>query len=58
MSYDRLLQLTTDIGNGVCERFRIDGVVCPPKMRSVVFMQENIGSATISTLQHFVVFNV
>ena len=37
VSYDRLLQFTTDIGNGVCERFRIDGVVCPPKMRSSVF---------------------
>ena len=37
MSYDHLLQFTTDIGNGVCERFRIDGVVCPPKMRSSVF---------------------
>ncbi len=37
MSYDRVLQLTTDIGNGVCERFNSDGVVCPPKMRSAVF---------------------
>ena len=31
------LQLTSDIGNGVIERFEIDGVVCPPKMRSGVF---------------------
>lgn len=37
VSYDRLLQLTSDIGKGVCERFRVDGVVCPPKMRSGVF---------------------
>ena len=27
MSYDRLLQLTSDIGNGVCERFEAGGVV-------------------------------
>lgn len=37
VSYDRLLHLTSDIGNGVCERFTIDGVVCPPKMRSGLF---------------------
>ena len=37
VSYDRLLQLTSDIGNGVCECFKTDGVVCPPKMRSSVF---------------------
>ncbi len=37
VSYDRVLQLTTDIGNGVRERFNSDGVVCPPKMRSAVF---------------------
>ena len=34
---DRLLQLTSDLGNGVCERFELDGVVCPPKMRSGLF---------------------
>ena len=37
ISYDRLLQLTSDLGNGVCERFELDGVVCPPKMRSGLF---------------------
>ena len=37
ISYDRLLQLTSDIGNGVCERFQSEGVVCPPKMRSDLF---------------------
>ena len=36
VSYDHLLQLTSDIGNGVPERFKIDGVVCPPKMCSGV----------------------
>ena len=37
VSYSRLLQLTSDLGNGVCDQFALDGVVCPPKMRSGLF---------------------
>ena len=37
VSYDRLLQMTSDLGIGVCERYKLDGIVCPPKMRSGVF---------------------
>ena len=33
VAYDRLLQLSSDLGNAVCEQFLLDGVVCPPKMR-------------------------
>ena len=33
ISYDRLLNLTSDICNAICEQFREDGVVCPPKLR-------------------------
>ena len=32
--YNCLLQLTSDLGNGVCDQFALDGVVCPPKIRS------------------------
>ena len=32
VSYDRLFQLTSDIANGVCERFMMEDVVCPPKL--------------------------
>ena len=34
---NRLLQVTSDIGHGVCERFMEDGVLCPPKMRRGLF---------------------
>jgi len=34
ISYSRLLQLTSELGNGVCEQL---SVVCPPKMRSGLF---------------------
>ena len=37
VSYSRLLQSTSDLGNGVCDQFALDGVVCPPKMRSGLF---------------------
>ena len=37
VSYDRFLRLTSDISNGVCEQFIIDGIVCPPKLHSKLF---------------------
>jgi len=37
ISYSRLLQLTSELGNSVCERFELNGVVCPPKMHSGLF---------------------
>ena len=36
ISYDRLLNLTSDISNTVCEQYRVDGFVCPPKLRCSV----------------------
>lgn len=52
ISYDRLLQVSTDIANGVCHRFEIEEVVCPPKMRSGLFTTaavDNIDHNTSST---------
>jgi len=37
VSYDRLLQITSDIANGVCQRFRMEEVVCPPKLYNGLF---------------------
>ena len=34
--YSYLLQLTSDLGNGVCDQFALNGVVCPPKIHSGV----------------------
>ena len=68
VSYDRLLQITSDIANGVCQRFRLKDVVCPPKLRHGLFttgavdnIDHNPSSATakesfhgtgISIMQH------
>ena len=66
--YDRLLQITSDIANGVCQQFRMEDVVCPTKLRHGLFttgavdnIDHNPSSATakdsfhgtgISLMQH------
>ena len=37
ISYQRMLNLSTALGNGVCERFENEGFVCPPLLRKRVF---------------------
>jgi hypothetical protein len=37
VSYDRLLNLTSDIANSMCERFTVENLVCPPKLRQNLF---------------------
>ena len=60
VSYDHVLQLTSDIGNGVCEQFVRDGLVCPPNMRSGLFttaavdnIDYNLSSATAKDSFHW-----
>ena len=33
ISYDRVLELSTDTGNSVCAHFESEGVACPPKLK-------------------------
>ena len=40
ISYDRLLQLTSDIGDSVCQRFRTEGTVCPSSCAKVSSQQQ------------------
>ena len=37
VSYDKLLQLTSNLVNGICQRVRMEDVVCPPKLRQGLF---------------------
>jgi len=37
VSCSYLLQLTSDFSYGVCDCFALDGIACPPKMRSGLF---------------------
>ena len=47
ISYDRVLELSTDMGNRVCARFESEGVVCPPKLRKGVFT-----TAAVDNIDH------
>ncbi len=42
VSYDRVLQLSTDMANGVIDQFEADGVVCPIVLRERVFTTGNL----------------
>ena len=37
ISYDRLMQISTDLGNKVCAQFEKDGLVCPLLLRKSLF---------------------
>ena len=38
VSYDRVMQLSTDIANQVIAQYQEDGVVCPPKLKRGLFV--------------------
>ena len=55
ISYDRVLSISTDIGNSVCRRFEEDGVLCPIKLRKALFTTaaiDNIDHNTSSATAH------
>lgn len=35
ISYDRVMQISADLGNSICAQFEDDGVVCPSKLKKV-----------------------
>ena len=37
ISYDRVLSISTDLANSVCQQYAVDGVVCPLQMRSGLY---------------------
>ena len=37
ISYDRVMQISADLGNSVCAQFEADGVVCPSKLKKSLF---------------------
>jgi hypothetical protein len=49
VSYDRVLQVSTDLGNGVCALYEEEGVVCPPKLRRALFTTGNVDNIDHNT---------
>ena len=47
ISYDRVLRLTAQMANSVCEQFHLEQVVCPPSMRGNIFT-----TAAVDNIDH------
>ena len=55
VSYDRVLAISTDLGNAVCRRYQEENVVCPSNLRSGLFTTaavDNIDHNPSSTTAH------
>jgi len=47
ISYDRVMCLSAEMGNNVCQRFRMEQVVCPTTMRGNIFT-----TAAVDNIDH------
>jgi hypothetical protein len=47
ISYDRVMSISTNLGNALCHHFEMEKVVCPPKLRKQVFT-----TAAIDNIDH------
>ena len=55
ISYDRVLTISTDLGNSICCQYHHDDVVCPPSLRKGLFTSsavDNIDHNPSSTTAH------
>lgn len=55
ISYDRVLAISTDLGNSICRQYHQDDVVCPPSLRKGLFTSsavDNIDHNPSSTTAH------
>ena len=42
ISYDRVMQISADLGNSICSQFEEEGVVCPSKLKRSLFTTTNM----------------
>ena len=47
VSYDRVLRLSSDLANAVCERYEENGTLSPPNLRGQVFI-----TAVVDNIDH------
>lgn len=55
ISYDRVLSISTDLGNKLCHHYEVEKAVCPPNLRSSLFTTaaaDNIDHNPSSTSAH------
>ena len=42
ISYDRVMQISADLGISICAQFEEEGVVCPSKLKKSLFTTANV----------------
>ena len=42
ISFDRVMQISADLGNSICVQFEEEGVVCPLKLKRSLFTTANV----------------
>jgi len=47
VSYERVLSISTDLGNNICRFFQQEGAVCPPELKSGLFT-----TAAVDNIDH------
>ena len=55
ISYDRVLSISTDLGNKLCHHYEVENAVCPPNLRGGLFTTaavDNIDHNPSSTSAH------
>ena len=48
ITYDRVLQISADMGNSVCQLYRLEQVVCPPKLKLNLFTTSAVDNIDVN----------
>ena len=48
ITYDRVLQISADMGNSVCELYRLEQVVCPPMLKLNLFTTSAVDNIDVN----------
>ena len=52
ISYDRVMQISADLGNGVIAQYEEEGVVCPSKLKKSLFTTGSVDNIDHNTSSH------
>ena len=48
ITYDRVLQISADMGNSVCQLYRLEQVVCPPNLKQNLFTTSAVDNIDVN----------
>lgn len=52
VSYDRVMQISADLGNSVCDQFEKEGVVCPSMLKKSLFTTGSVDNIDHNPSSH------